>query len=185
MITRERLKTFLILLISVVSFWYAAGRDSIRFLTTPWVRVSNVYHYYIGSKYFVELGYFNIYDATLLADEESRDYWHTVWRVRNLKNYKLESRREIRGRFDPSTVFTPQRWQEFQRDVQALQVQMEPSDWREVFRDRGYNPSPFWNAIGSFLSNHLSAQHPVQLKILLLYRFDFVCRNFCCYCMGV
>lgn len=162
----RRHQTRLLALLALTTFLQAAGADLWRFTATPWVRVWNVYHYYLGSKYFAELGYDDLYTASLAADRQAGDYWRKVQRVRNLSTYEIEPREQAEQTYRPEDHFTPARWQSFRADLAALQLQLEGRDWRGIFRDRGYNPSPLWTAVGGGLAHLLPASSLAALKLL-------------------
>jgi hypothetical protein len=152
--------------LAVVAFVLAFGVDLWRFLTTPTVRVWNVFHYYLGAEYFAELGYDDLYTAALAADAEQFDYWDPIDTVRNLATYAVEPRVLGELTYTPADHFSPSRWEQFRRDVAALQVHRAPHAWVDIFRDRGYNPTPFWSAVGSALTHLLPATDLLALKAL-------------------
>ncbi len=159
-------QTYLLAAVAAAVLTHAVAEDLWRYSSTPWVRVWNVYHYYLGAEYFEELGFHDLYDATLAADRQESDYWRKVRRVRNLSTYEVEAREVGESRYDPSQHFTPERWEAFRQDVVALQKQMPPRSWRGVFTDRGYNPPPFWTFLGQRLTRLLPARSIAALKIL-------------------
>jgi len=103
------------------------------------------YHYYVNTKYFRELGYTGLYDATVVADhEDDPDSWNPDQAVRSLRTYEdttrgavLEHAAEVRA------AFTDERWQEFKRDLAVFRAG-EPDEWRSSHhqQDHGYNGSP-------------------------------------------
>jgi hypothetical protein len=154
----------LLLLLAVASAAQATAPALWQLATSPWVRVWNVYHYYLGSKYFPELGYHDLYAATLAADGED-GYWSEIRTVRDLSTYELTTRRQILDEYRPEDHFSDRRWQDFQRDVRALQTQRPAEDWDGIFRDRGYNPPPVWTAVGRALT-WVPADRLWSLKLL-------------------
>ena len=163
---RGDVRTRLLAILAAASLAQAAGLDLWRFLTSAEVRVWNVYHYYLGAKYFDELGYHDLYTATLAADHGSASYWRRIDRVRDLRTYTVEPRAVAARGYDPEENFSGQRWQAFRDDVTALQTQRPARSWRGVFVDRGYNPSPFWTVIGEALAGRFAASNVVALKLL-------------------
>ena len=159
-------QTWLLAAVTAATLTHAVGEDLWKYATSPWIRTWNVFHYYLGAEYFEELGYFHLYDAALRADREGKDRWRKVRRVRNLRTYEVEARIFAEDRFEPLEHFSPQRWQEFRRDVSALQKHLSSRQWRSVFVDRGFNPPPFWTFVGQHLTGLLPARSPVRLKIL-------------------
>lgn len=161
----RRRATLLLALLAVASTSQATAVELWRFTTTSWVRVWNVYHYYLGSKYFDELGYRDLYAATLRADREGDDDWHDIRRVRNLATYVTEPRAAA-DRYRSDGNFSAERWREFSADVAALREFRPPRTWRGIFVDRGYNPSPLWTVVGGGLATLLPARSLPALKAL-------------------
>ncbi len=80
-----------------------------------------IYHYYMGAKYFSELGYFDLYECSVAYPTARRD----------LRTYDF--------RFDNpdcQATFSPQRQLEFQVDLSRIDY--EPS----FMVDKGFNASP-------------------------------------------
>ncbi|MEQ1502579.1 MAG: hypothetical protein ABMB14_10125, partial [Myxococcota bacterium] len=150
--------------IAVAAWLAATGPDALRFSTSPWIRTWNVFHYALGTEYFDELGYRDLYAAALRADEEQADRWDDVDRVRDLETYRKE--RRVRGGYDPAGRFAPDRWDAFRADVAALQPLASRSQWADMFRDRGYNPSPFFAAITRPITHALPVRTAVGRKAL-------------------
>lgn len=147
-------------------------KDDVARLLDGEVRVWNVYHYYLGAKYFPELGYQDLYVATLAADrEEHRVFEPHVQKIRSLRTYEVRRLNDEDRAYDPAAHFTPARWNEFKRDVHALSKHRSPRGWRNVFRDRGYNGTPTWTALGRLLTGWIPASSP---GLLLLCSLDLV-----------
>ncbi|MFQ5525910.1 MAG: hypothetical protein ACE5GX_06565 [Thermoanaerobaculia bacterium] len=162
----EHRRTRLIVLLALVSVVQVAGPQTAKFAASWNVRIWNVYHYYLGAKYFEELGYTGLYDATLRVDRDGADYWGSINRVRNLETYQVEARSDREHSFEPGESFTPERWEAFRRDVEALSNQRSPGGWRRIFTDRGYNASPAWTVLGKAISSLAPADRPLALKLL-------------------
>ncbi len=159
-------RTGLLILVAVASLAQSTASDLWRFTTTSEVRVWNVYHYYLGAKYFDELGYHDLYRATLVADRQTDNYWQRIDEVRNLRTYHVEPRAVAEAGFRPADQFSAERWESFRRDVAALQTQLPARSWRGIFTDRGYNPSPFWTVVGEALAGRFQASSTLLLKAL-------------------
>lgn len=93
-----------------------------------------VYHtefiiHYLGSKYFDELGYFNLYNALVVADADTINVLPDYQKVRDLKSYHYISKKEI---MDNSAyykaLFSPSRWRQFTSDL-VLLVQQSGSSF--------------------------------------------------------
>jgi len=128
------------------------------------------YHYYMGSKYAPEVGYTNLYGATLAADQEGGLRYHnprheirdlTTAKLRDVGSLAAESAR-YRGRFsDP-------RWREFVADITWFKMQFPPDRWSLVLTDHGYNGTPAWSfVVGGLISRHLSVRNPLSRWLML------------------
>lgn len=161
----ERRRTRLIVGLALASLTVSISPQVVEFTTTWKVRVWNVYHYYLGAKYFSELGYTDLYDATLVADRDGERYFRGISRVRNLHDYAIEGRRYRLRSYDP-VAFEPERWQQFASDVRALSGHRPADEWRGIFVDRGYNGTPLWTVVGGTLARLAPADRPLALKLL-------------------
>jgi hypothetical protein len=123
------------------------------------VRGWSTYHYYVGSKYFKELGYFDLYGATLRADDlftieggSDKVGWADADRARNMRTYKLRPRAEIVRTFDASLI-SPARLRELGGDSRYFRNRERRSERRKLVQDLGYNPAPPWLLLGAPLAN--------------------------------
>ncbi len=149
------------------------------------VRAWNVYHYYLGSKYFEELGYHDLYAATLKADDEwieakedlskqerrrlrkqrtLKDF-KAVERVRDMHDYQVKRREQVVAEYDRSR-FSDERWEEFGKDSRWIRTWLSPKVWPSVFIDLGYNPAPPWTVMGTPLANLISIRGPAGTLIV-------------------
>lgn len=114
----------------------------------------DVYHYYVGSKYAAELGYFDLYDCTVVAlREEGLLREADPDTVRNLRTLEQGSVRAAleRGRGCPQT-FGPERWERFKADLRFFHERA--ADWWKVsLADAGYHPTPVWSLVGGSVAN--------------------------------
>ncbi len=142
-----------------------------------YVRAWNVYHYYLGAKYFDEVGHFDLYRATLRADDEWRahkraqprpersklervpDFRH-IRHARDMRTYRVLRRSAITRDYDPSATFSAARWREFGEDTRWLRRRLQARKWEGTLVDLGYNPTPAWTALASPLSNLISLDSP-------------------------
>jgi len=69
--------------------------------------VWNVFHYYLGAKYFSEVGYFNLYTCALEADHESVGYWDRIVGARDMETYRYVPRSSLPS--CPRNNVTPER----------------------------------------------------------------------------
>jgi len=135
------------------------------------VRAWNVFHYYVGSKYFAELSYYDLYAASLAADDDwqneksaasgkkksrmkrVRDF-RKITHARDQRDYEIKSRKQIVASFD-RTHLSPERLKELGEDTRFLRRYMgfRSPGWPDCFKDLGYNPAPPWTVIGTPIAN--------------------------------
>ncbi len=142
------------------------------------VRAWNVYHYYVGSKYFPELGYFGLYAATLAADDafqlekktahgkearrlkKVRDF-APLKKARDMRDYLVKPRKDIVASFSEFEM-SPRRFAQLGRDTRFLRTYMgiKPPGWTNTVQDLGYNPGPAWTLVGVPLANLVPPRWP-------------------------
>lgn len=129
------------------------------------------FHYYLGSKYAAEVGYFDMYDAAVVADREdgpilpADDGW-----VCDLRTYGYKPIREVLA--DGARVkarFSEARWSEWVRDVTYFKRRLGAPRFADAVRDKGYNATPAWTAfVGGALSRHVPTTAPSGMLALAL-----------------
>jgi hypothetical protein len=129
------------------------------------------YHYYVGTKYAPELGYTNLYGATLVADAETGLRYRNLHgeirdlataQIRDVRSVAAEARR-YRQRFSED------RWREFVADIAWFKMQLPENRWSLVLADHGFNGTPAWSfVVGGLLTRHLSVRQPVGRWLMLL-----------------
>lgn len=125
------------------------------------------YHYYLGAKYYPELGYFNLYNATLVAAAEGDNSLASIERVRDMKTYGYLSREEVLDNASRyREPFSPARWKSFQSDLKYLDGIMPPGAFSKILIDHGYNPTPLWTAVGSSLAQIVPIDKLLYLALL-------------------
>ncbi len=134
----------------------------------PYLRTWNIYHYYLGAKYFPELRYTDLYACSLEADSEkdaSRRIWSDNTRVRDLTNYELSQPDRLPP--CPRERFTSERWASFSGDLSEL-MKLEPASfWWRVITDKGFNPTPFWISVGGPIAGRLAIiDDPAAMRAL-------------------
>ena len=125
-------------------------------------------HYYLGSRYFDELGYFHLYDGFLLALTDSEAAIEPPEQARDLRDNKLVSSAEILSRRRLATTdFEPARWRQFQGDVEMIHQGL--GQRTEAFlKDHGYNPTPVWTWLTSYLAKSIPPGSKTGLFLLCL-----------------
>lgn len=132
----------------------------------------DTFHYYVGAKYFRELGYDRLYDCVAVADAQEPALRSAVERrtLRNLRSNVLESTAGVLAEPGRCTDhFTAARWVEFRQDVAWFRERESTDRWAAISSDHGYNATPVWNVAGSLLANLAPAS---DRQILLLCLLD-------------
>jgi hypothetical protein len=159
--------TWILLVLAVLSL--AAHTNYLRYQRGLDRRGSvDFYVYYMGPKYFPELGYHGLYDAHTIADyEDDLRAYRPMVPVRSLVDNKLVLKEDIVERKDEIVDwFTPPRWQEFKADIGVFRADYifdrRDSRWAQ---DHGYNGAPLTTAINGTLLRQpfLSTERFVQL----------------------
>ena len=121
------------------------------------VHYHDVAHYYLGAKYFRELGYANLYTAMLRAEAETTGSLFKTIQARDLRSGELV---HIRVLLEESAAvkaaFTPQRWTAFKTDVAHFRAALA-TQYASLFVDHGFNATPLWALGGGALANLVPA----------------------------
>lgn len=114
-----------------------------------YVNAYEFYHYYLGSKYWREIGYFDLYNASLVADAETGGFYRPAdGAVMDLRTYRYAHVDEVLREAERyRSRFSPQRWQEWLRDVASFRARMGLDHWNRVLHDKGYNATPVWTMV--------------------------------------
>jgi hypothetical protein len=145
----------------------------------------DTYHYYMGAKYFKELGYDDLYKCALIAQDQlgtvtfHDDATDQTFRIDNTKEARHPDRKIRRLGSDNMIVyaapflehpeactdhFTPERWEAFKQDVLYFRGVAGKGYFEEMLRDHGYNPPPGWMILGRFFAE----LHPASVRYLQL-----------------
>ncbi len=140
------------------------------------------FHYFLGSKYFPEVGYDGIYVASLAA-ERDLDLGHNPQPyMRDLRTNEMAAlgslvnhMKEVRERF------SDQRWEIFREDIRLFLERNQYSYISRIRGDHGYNPTPtwtftarlfsFWPAASDRTLTALAWIDPVLLGLMFLMIF--------------
>jgi hypothetical protein len=168
----EASKRFVGLLLAAVAvLCYFNG---FKYTYPPYWHHSDLYHYYMGAKYFPELGYDGLYRCTAVAQDQLGT---VTWKHESTgQRFRLDMSSEVRrpekkirnlggdnllvplgdllehpGRC--TFRFSPKRWDAFKEDVAFFRIVADKAYWEGMQQDHGYNPPPAWTILGSFFSN--------------------------------
>ncbi len=138
--------TLLAVLSVVVYFNFFAFHPGQRF-----VHLYDVAHYYLGSKYYGELGYTGLYAAMLRAEGEAFGEIQAN-AVRDLETNRVVPIRQLDRRSRAvKAAFSEERWAEFRREVAYFRQELGPG-YRTLLLDHGFNPTPVWAMFGGAVS---------------------------------
>jgi hypothetical protein len=129
------------------------------------VHVWDTYHYVMGAKYFPELGYDKLYDCAAVVDAENGRKDELLRRTfTDLRTNVIVRPDDILAHPERcKAAFTPARWQDFTRDINAFHGLVNEVRWKEIHQDHGYNATPVWTLAGLALTNWSG---PVTLEVL-------------------
>ncbi len=126
-------------------------------------------HYYLGAKYFDELGYTGLYTAILRAEAEIYENHFKAFEARDLKNNELVDIRVLLGQSEEvKAAFSTARWEEWKRDVALFRERMTGEHWRTFLSDQGFNPPPTWAVVGGAVAGLVPAGSHRGLLLLTL-----------------
>lgn len=129
------------------------------------------FHYYMGAKYFPEMGYDGLYKCALIAQDElgvvtytnedtgrpvkldmSKEVRHPDKKIRNLggDNLLMPASEVLASPEVCKAHFSPERWEAFKADVQFFRTSSDKGYWEDMQKDHGYNPPPVWTIMGKF-----------------------------------
>jgi hypothetical protein len=133
-----------------------------------WVHYHDVSHYYLGAKYFRELGYRHLYVAMLRAELETGWQRAPGREARDLETGELVPARVLLQNSDAARArFDDERWEAFKTDVAFLRQALGPH-YQGVLRDHGFNPPPFWALLGGIPAGRVPAGSHAGIVLLTL-----------------
>ncbi len=135
------------------------------------VHPSDAFHYYLGPKYFPELGYFDLYICVAQAEREGgRRAELARFYVRDLRTNRIrlserwpETGPRCGGRFSEA------RWKAFRADLDGFRPFFSPGlPLQRLLADHGYNGTPITTAFHRLFVRDLPATHRSVLGMTLL-----------------
>lgn len=132
----------------------------------------NVFHYWLNSKWFAQLGYFDLYSCAIQVEDEVAGFpiWFGGGVKRDLNTYQFIPRDQLEN--CPRRLFTNEQWAEFGNDLEWLRGRPADNDllWYLVMLDKGLNVTPTWLA----LSERLAQVQPGSWQFWLFLYGDFL-----------
>ncbi len=168
----ERLRNGLLIglaALATLCWWELLQFHHVRARVLADVHYSEFFHYYMGSKYFPELGYTGLYHCTALAVARGGERLEPIQgSIRDLATNELETSRWILSEQSRCTGrLSPKRWQEFENDVGWFRRRMPTEEWTPLLLDWGYNATPVWGLFGYVLANTAPISD-LQVRVLTL-----------------
>jgi hypothetical protein len=150
-------------LLSAASFFNFGAFHFGRF-----VHVWDTYHCVVGSKYFPELGYTGLYEATLGAERAAGLLPPgSTLPVRDLVTNSIATANadDALARWRPRLG---DRWADFVTDVLWFRAHVTPEAFRRILLDHGYNATPAWGIAGSALARLAGPVTDRSIEFLVL-----------------
>lgn len=146
----------------------AALLPHVVFVAREGFNLNEFFHYYVGTKYFPEVGYSGLYEATVIADyEDDPSSLDPDLQVRSLRSYEMEPRPAVIARADAIRArFTPERWAAFRSDISYFR-EVDGVLWKvgESLQDHGYNGSPLVTAVLGGLARQPFLSTPACIRL--------------------
>ncbi len=139
-----------------------------------WLHLHDFYHYYVGAKYYREVGHMRLYLCTHAALDELEREGHDVPSVTFSRSLDRPSEIVVGAALDAKAAqcrdsFAAARWARFKDDLAVL-LAHDASDqtWRPMLNDLGNNSPPGWNVAASFVANRvpLNAEALIWLPLI-------------------
>ncbi len=127
------------------------------------------YHYYMGAKYFREMGYDGLYKCSVIAEDDlgtvsNDDEGQGVKGTFDLKKEVRSPDKKIRNLGGDNLLipvtdilahpeeckshFAPERWEQYKADVRFFRIASDKGYWEDMQKDHGFNPPPVWTILG-------------------------------------
>jgi hypothetical protein len=145
--------------------------------------------YYPVAKYFKELRYDGLYQASVAAyvyddTSVSIDSLNNV-ELRDLRNHRITRVDQVKQQImDIPKRFSKERWEEFKTDMRYFRQTMGIGDYLGSMKDHGGNATPVWTAIahiifaGTMASNSTLTLGAMLDPVMLIIAFAAIWRSF-------
>jgi hypothetical protein len=181
----ERWKRFVGLMLGLAAV--SAYFEGFNFSYPKFYHRHDQFHYYMGAKYFPEMGYDGLYRCTAIAEDEigtvsfknedeigtgrarldmKAEVNHADWKIRNLggDNLLMPVADVLAHPEVCKDHFSTERWEAYKADIKFFRVASDKEYWKTMQNDHGYNPPPVWTIGGYYLAN----LHPATTGFLQL-----------------
>jgi len=158
-----------VIIVSVILFSSAVFHNLGTIRGGTFVHYGEMFHYYLGSKYFKEVGYYELYNAVVAADTEQDNALAGIPFFTDLRTYQNIQRETVLGDIDRvKKLFSKERWNAFKDDVSFFKTATgmpRAPGLRVLVMDHGYNASP----VSTFVLGILTNAIPVTQLWLLAF----------------
>jgi hypothetical protein len=175
----ERWKRFVGITLGLAAI--ACYYQGFRFGYPKYFHRHDQYHYYMGAKYFPELGYDRLYKCSAIAQDElgnveftddagrrgridmAKEVRHPDRKIRNLggDNLLMQVTEVLEHPAECKSHFSPERWEAYKADVKFFRLSSDKAFWQGMQNDHGYNPPPVWTVAGKFFADRFAAGHKI------------------------
>lgn len=125
---------------------------------------SEAFHYYVGARYFPELGHEGLYRCAAVATVERGG--QVPAHIRDLHtNLLTDSAAALADPDRCRRAFTAERWASFVEDIDRFRRQAGAGYWAVMQQDHGYNATPAWTVVGRLVSEVVPST-PAGLRAL-------------------
>jgi hypothetical protein len=165
--TRRRVGLWLTVLAFGVFFDF--GNPNTRY--SEFYHRHEFYHYYLGAKYFEEVGYKRLYECTMVAEVDNGGLANVARPKRQIRDLYVNLIKPVSESYvlsDPDQCrkhFSSERWAAFKRDIDWFQHSSDRDYWEGMQTDHGFNPPPVWIITGKLFASVGAASDSV-LKVL-------------------
>jgi hypothetical protein len=158
------------------------------------------YHYYMGAKWFPEIGYGNLYRCALVAEAElgtletrslargeirrvdlAAEARDPARRIRDIEATNLLAYAKDLGVHEHpercKARFSPERWEAYKADVRFFRITAGKAAWEDMQKDHGFNPPPVWMVAGRLLAGDERASLD-RMQLLGLVDFAYLAGMF-------
>ncbi|MBN2341178.1 MAG: hypothetical protein JXX29_02895 [Deltaproteobacteria bacterium] len=139
------------------------------FLRNEYFDAGDTFCYFLGPKYFKELGYAVHYECAGAAQMETGTGMARYGR--DLRTNTLKPISELitpRVRENCRERFSDERWKSYLKDVDTFRGWHGRNGWQRRFRDHGYNGSPVFQAFAGLIANLVELNHRNMVLLALL-----------------
>ena len=157
----RRVKRWVAIVLTVAAFftYFDFFNPNVRY--SEYYHRHEFFHYYLGSKYFKEIGYNQLYECTAVAEVElGRGAAVAKRDIRDLRVNLIKQVKDTYILTDPGQCknrFSAARWEDWKKDVDWFYHSSVGSYWDNMQKDHGYNPPPVWTMTGKFFGSFAPA----------------------------